>query len=119
MEQTITLKQLSKIWKQLYGENFPSNYSGIWKELKKVSKPTSDNIVRFLDVTMPMTLVNKLGGMAMYTDNLLKEHLYDINDVYEKLFEWRVILTEQEKDILEDVRKKCDKYKAAYFRVIF
>lgn len=33
--QKYTLKQIMKMWKQLYGENFKTEYSGFYNLLKK------------------------------------------------------------------------------------
>ena len=33
--QKYNLKQIMKMWKQLYGENFKTEYSGFYKLLKK------------------------------------------------------------------------------------
>lgn len=38
IEKKVSLRELSKAWKELYGENFRTEYPGVFKHLKKLIK---------------------------------------------------------------------------------
>lgn len=78
-----------------------------------------NNVHKLIDVVLPQTFINKLAFIYTYQDQVLKEHLYNIDTVEESCAELHIILTKEEQSLLKEVRVACDEHGAAYFRPIF
>lgn len=87
---------------------------------KKHKALVDDNVFRVVDINeseIPDSLLKKLHGLQMWTDTLLQEHVFSNDDLKEKLHH-NIALNTHEQSALKGIELRCEKYDAAYFRII-
>lgn len=87
-------------------------------------KKLTTSVHKFMDIEgseMPKRLVSKFRDLELFTyrDMIMKEHLYSIDEIHDKIADDPEIFTEPEKRAIKRIVKVLDKEDCGYFRFVF
>lgn len=88
------------------------------------TKEINEEVFHVVDIEekeFPESLLKKLKGLQMWTDEHLSEHIYSYDELKEKISNTALAYTNlntHEQAILRGIEIKCEKNDAAYFRII-
>lgn len=77
---------------------------------------------RWIDINfdiIPESLISKLKGLETYKDQVIKEHLYNMDNLKDHCQENGIFLNHEEQDFIDKVIQWQTKEDAAYFRIIY
>lgn len=79
-------------------------------------------IHKWIDISfqnVPKTLISKLEGLETYKDQVIKEHLYNSDNLKDHFQENGIFLNQEEQDFIQKIIDWQTKEDAAYFRIVY
>ncbi len=122
-----------KLWEDDFEkdkEKVQAEYNNVHKEiyekaitnyLVKNEQETPLHVHTIIDIEkkgLTMGFINKIKAMETYEDQILKEHLFSVDYITEKLKANKILLTLQEITLLKGIKTEMEKQGAIYFRMV-